>query len=282
MSENTTLYDAIDEARQITQQEIEKQENKGKKIFENFATIISLSIVGLTLILYSYYRGYGEVYNIPPSVFPLKLEMFMPIAIQVLGLMIYIVYYIASRKTDNVLKRNRINPLRILYGTLIVSTLLNSNNINYLWGGIACLIIAIALPLAIEIILFFANKPKKNKEITDSEKRFKVEELIYSRFVYTYHSKFGLAFLIIMLILAPHVGRIKAKANLEYQTVIQNDTHYVIIIDYDDKVLVQNANEGKNILTIYTDSYSYLNKENLNITYKKYDKVIIDKEQNDG
>ena len=278
MSENLTLYDAIDEAKEIIQHEEKNQENKGKKIFENFATIISLAIVSLTLILYSYYRGYGEVYNIPPSVFPLKLEMFMPIAIQVLGLTIYIIYYIASRKTDKVLKRNRINPLRILYGMLIVSTLLNSNNINYLWGGVVCLIIAIALPLAIEIFLFFVNKPRKNKEIANSEKRFKVEDFIYSRFVYTYYSKFGFAFLIIMLILAPHIGRIKARADLEYQTLIQNEIQYVIIVDYDDKLLVQHANEEKNVLTIYTDSYSYINKENLNIIYKKYDKVIIQKE----
>ena len=275
MSENPTLYDAIDEAKEIIQHEEKNQENKGKKIFENFATIISLAIVSLTLILYSYYRGYGEVYNIPPSVFPLKLEMFMPIAIQVLGLAIYIIYYIASRKTDKVLKRNRINPLRILYGTLIVSTLFNSNNINYLWGGVVCLIIAIALPLAIEFFLFFVNKPKKNKEITDLEKRFKIEDFIYSRFVYTYYSKFGFAFLIIMLILAPHIGRIKANANLEYQTFIQNDTTYVIIVDYDDKVLVQKGCEAKNVLTIHTDSYSYINKEKINISYKKYDNVTI-------
>lgn len=278
MSENPTLYDAFDEAKEIIQHEEKNQENKGKRIFENFATIISLAIVSLTMILYSYYSGYGEVYNIPPSVFPLKLEMFMPIAIQVLGLATYIIYYIASRKTDKVLKRNRINPLRILYGTLIVSTLLNSNNINCLWSGVVCLIISVALPLVIEIFLFFVNKPKKDKEITDSEKWFKVEDFIYSRFVYTYYFKFGFVFLIIMLILAPNIGRVKARADLEYQTLIQNDMQYVIIVDYDDKLLVQRASEEKNVLTIYTDSYSYINKENLNIIYKKYDKVIIEKE----
>ena len=100
--------------------------------------------------------------------------------------------------------------------------------------------------------------------------------------MYTYYFKFGIAFLAIAVVLAPYVGEIKAKANLEYQTFADSDIQYAIIVDYNDKVLVQRSKEENDVLTIYADSYSYVSKEDLSITYKKYEEVIINKEQNNG
>jgi len=115
----TTKSKAVLEARDKTKEYEEKKNKAVGEMIKNAAAVLSVLAVVFLIILYAYYRGYYSVFNIPANYFNLDLRNYLPVAIQMCGLFIYFVHYYATIKTDKILKKRRINFLRVFLGIFI-------------------------------------------------------------------------------------------------------------------------------------------------------------------
>lgn len=73
----TTIKDAALEAQKIVEPFAQTHASRLKSLLNNAATIISLSIVALTMLLFAYNQGYASVYHLPVNVIPLNLETYL-------------------------------------------------------------------------------------------------------------------------------------------------------------------------------------------------------------
>lgn len=272
---NLTKQDVVIEAIEKTRGIRETEQKNTKKAFENIAAIISILAIFLSIVLYAYNSGYCKVFNLPAHCVPIDLKRYLPFAINMIGLLLYVLYYITLYKADKVLEKNRINIMRIFYGVLIVLTFINYNLICNVIGTIWTFIISFTLPFIIELLLYFLKRPKKNKLVSKEERKPLLEGSIYDVLFYNSYIKSGTFILILAVMLASPFGQLKAKAANQYQTFSYNDTLYAVIVDYDDKVLVQEIIETEKTLTIKTDYYLYIPKDTVTFSYNKYDDVII-------
>lgn len=158
---NLTKQDVAIEAIEKTRDIRETEEKNTKKAFENIAAIISILAIFLSIVLYAYNSGYCKVFNLPAHCVPIDLKRYLPFAINMIGLLLYILYYFAQYKTDKVLEKNRINFMRIFYGVIIVLTFINYNLISNVIGTTWTFIISFTLPFIIELLLYFFKRPKK-------------------------------------------------------------------------------------------------------------------------
>ena len=181
------------------------------------------------------------------------------------------------------LANGKFNFRAVICGAIVSLTLLNNYYFNRVVGSIACIAISIIVPIIIELILLFKYKKKCNdkpndpKMKTNKEKTEKVkkEEFVWNRIFYILYVKNGLFVLAVCILLAPVVGMISARANPNYQTCKYDSKTYAIIVEYEDSVLVQEADVCDNTITILTNSYRYLPKESLEIKFSTYDVVLI-------
>lgn len=274
MSEPTKddFFQEANEKIEPIKKEIESQK---KKLLENAAVIISTSVIALSVILYGFNTGYCRVFNLPSSAMTLDIKRLVPLAFNLLCNVIYVLFIISSFKADRAFKKNRINYLRILWGSIAISHLLSlSNAYSYLgkWIGV---VLSWLIPTLIELLLFMISKPKRTKPAVETEHKIVIEDFVEDSIFHTYYFKCGLFLVIIPIVLAPLCGEFCAKAEREYQTFLLENSTYAVIVDYTDKVLVQQACEQGNTLAINADNYSFFEKNNVTYQFKKYENVII-------
>lgn len=275
--EHPTKRDAFLEAKKIISPHEHDQQKTRKVILENAAAIISVLVVGLSLVLYAYNGGYCKVFNLPVEVLPLEIDQYLPVAVQLVGVSVYILYYISLVKTERLLEKRRFSLLRIMYGYLIIGNIFTANHFDNIIGKWWSLAIYFGIPFLIELLLYRMKKPSKNKEVSDMEKRMLTEDFVFNRIFYSYYVQCGIFIVAIALIFAPLIGKTSAKANLNYQLCEIDNQLYAVIVDYDSTVLVQKAKEIKDKLVINNESYEYVQKEDLELVYCEYEKVIIQK-----
>ncbi len=272
-----TKNDVVKEALGKTDAEIKKNKKKTRKVFDSIAAIISISVIVLSIIMYSYYNGYCKVFNIPTKIIPINIKDCLPFAINIVGVLIYVLYYIAYIKTDRIVGKNKVNVFRIFYGYIILCTLLFDNNIDNLIGKIWSMVIPLLIPIAIEVFVYFAKRPKKPKDNNVDDPNSLLEEYVFNIFMYNSYIKYGMFIFILLVLLAGPFGGLSAKAEDRYQICTFDNISYAVIVDYDDKVLVEEVKEIKNKLIINTKTYRYIDKESIEFEYKEFDKVTIDK-----
>ena len=90
-----------------------------------------------------------------------------------------------------------------------------------------------------------------------------------------YYIKYGIFLVVLPVAFGPLLGEFSAKAEREYQTCVVQDTTYAVVVDYSDRVLVQQATEENGVLTIDTSRYFYFDKNDLILRYSKYEGVTI-------
>lgn len=275
---NLTKQDVAIEAIEISKPFEKQQKGVLKEIWGNIATIISLSVICLFIVLFAYNTGFCDVFNLPVEVMPLDIKNYIELAVQCMGMTVWVVYSIAYKNTDKILNKNRYNVLCVLYGCVFILRLLNNYHFYNILGTIWCIVIAIAIPAIVEFVMFFSRKQPKNKTISSAEKELEKETNIFYRQIYNVFIKNGLFVFVIIILLAPIIGEISAKANMEYQTFEHENQTYVIIVEYSDSFLVQKADIEKNHLTIYTNNYLYLSKENRLLSYDEFKEITIKKE----
>lgn len=273
--EDTTINDVAREAQRIVEPFAQTHTSRLKSLLNNVATIISLLIIVLTMLLFAYNQGYSSVYHLPAKVIPIDIKMYLSLAVNIAMLSTYIFYYIACKNSDRLLGKKRINFLAVFYGTIIILTLLNKYNLGRFIGPITCIVIAVIVPIMVELIPRFLKKNCSDKVVDSSAKELKKEEFVWNQILYLLFVKNGIFVLAVCACLAPLVGEISAKANPNYQTCNYNSESYAVIVEYEDRVLVQRADIYDSQITIYTNSYLFLPKDLLEISYSTYDLVLI-------
>ena len=263
------------EAAARVSDEIEESKEK-TRLLHNGAILVSIITVLLLTVLYAYKQGYLKVYRIPAECIVLDLKSYIPFLIQICSVMLYFLWYVISFKTEKVLKKNRFNFMRLLYGTVILLILEQANNINAVIGFRGVLVISITVPVAMEILIFTARIPKKNKLLDEVTYQMRLEDRIGDMLFYRYFIKGGLLLIVIAIMSAQIWGGLMARSKDEYQLCVRNEEHYAVVYDYGDSVLAQLACEDQDKLTIDTSSYTYINKADTTFFHKKYEQVLIE------
>lgn len=275
--EHPTKRDAFLEAKQLVSPHEYEQKKTRKVILENAAAIISVLVAGLSLVLYAYNGGYCKVFNLPVEVLPLEIDQYLPVAVQLVGVSVYILYYVSLVKTERLLDKRRFSFLRIMYGYLIISNIFTANHFDDLIGKWWSIAVYLGIPILFELLFYRMKMPTKNEEVSDTEKKILTEDYVFNRIFYSYYVQCGIFIVAIALIFAPLIGKTSAKANLNYQLCEIDNQLYAVIVDYDSTVLVQKAKEINDKLVINNESYEYVQKEDLEFVYCEYEKVIIQK-----
>lgn len=282
--EPPTIRDAAQEAQKVVKPFEQKQRERLKKLLNNAATIITIFIVALTMVLFAFNRGYASVYDLPSEIFPVDIKQYLSISTDLALLLTYVFYYLAHKSADQVLVKRQFNFLAVLYGFLIILTLQNEYYFGRILGQHICVIIAIIIPVTVEIMSIIRRKrldrgKRQGDKIIDTvTKELKKEDFVWSEIFYSMYIKSGIAVFVICIGFAPWIGSISAKANPYYQTCIYDAKTYAVVVEYDDKVLVQEAKIDENTITISTSSYRYLPKDILELSYDTYDSVQIQKD----
>lgn len=259
---------------------IKKQIERNKKnLLENAAVIISFSVIALSVVLYGFNTGYSRVFNLPSSTLSLEIKRLVPLAFTLFNNVIYVLFIISSFKADRVFKKNRINYLRILWGSITISHFLSLCNAYSFFGKWIGILLSWFLPTLVELSIFVIKKPKRTTPMSEMKHKLVLEDFVEDSIFYTYYFKCGLFFVLIPIVLAPLCGEFCAKAGREYQTCLLENSTYAVIVDYTDRVLVQKACEQGDTLVINTDSYSLFEKSNVTFQFKKYENVIINSDK---
>ena len=243
------------EAREKIKPVINETEGKKNKLFENVAAIISLAVIVFSIVLYAYNTGYCRVFNLPPEVMSLDMKRFLPLAVQLFGITTFLLSYISSLKADRALKKNCFNLTRILWGACIVLHFLSANNFTVWIGNWWSFLLALLIPLLAEVMLYWAKRPKKDRKVDEVAHQIVLEDAVHDSIFYTYYFKYGIFLVVLPMVFAPMLGEFSAKAQREYQTCVVQEVTYAVIVDYEDKALVQHAVVQENALQIDTGSY---------------------------
>lgn len=250
-------------------------EDRKKKLVENAAAIISFSVIALSIILYAFNTGYCKVFHLPTEAMSLDMTRLLPLVFQILSIATFILLYISSLKADRALKRSRFNFVRIIWGAFIVSHFFSVNNVPSVIGKWWNLLLTYLIPVLVETMIYWAKKPKKATKVTEAEHQTVLEDTVQDSIFATYYIKCGIFAIALPFIVAPMLGEFSANAEREYQTCVINDVTYAVVVDYEDKVLVQQAIEQDETLQIDTSSFTYFDKKDIVLQYKEYTSVSI-------
>ena len=274
-----TQYTNVDSARKAAELtkplEVEK-EKKRTHLLNNAATYISILVFALSVVLYSYNKGFSSVYSIPVNAMPIDIKSYIPIAVQVIGVMMWILYYVSMVQQEKALNKRKFNLLRVMYGFSIIHILMSYNQLDRLLGTIWSLVIPLLISLLFESGLYFFRRPVKRKAIDESTYKMRIEDYVFDRILSSYLVRYGLCFLVIAVIFAEPIGRLSAKAKCDYQICFYDDKAFAVILEYDDRVLVQQATTvNENTLYIDISNYRYIEKDGLKLINQKYEKVSL-------
>lgn len=266
----------IQEALDKTKFEEEKIKENSKYLIENLAIIFSISTVFIFLVLYSFNKGYYRAYNIAESCITVDLTDFLPVALQLCGVYIYIVFYLVQLKKDKILKRKRLNFLRVLYGELVVNYVLTNAQVGTLIGAVPVLLVSIAIPMLIELFWWLLKMPRKNKMYSKVEKQLVLEGMIEDRMLYLINNKYALGIMVIIITFASMWGNICAKAKKEYQIFEKEGTSYAVIIDQGESIIAEKIHKENDMLFIDATCYMYVAKEDKIFYVEQYSNVKIE------
>ena len=277
--ESSTILDALLEARTLTAPIENEQHKKYKNFLLNVVSTITIIAVGLTWVLFVYNKGYASIYKLPALAMPLDLRVYLPFATKMVPVFIYVVYYIAFKYSDKVFKKKGFNWGAVAYGFIIVKMVLSNFYFERVVGQFGSSFIAAATSLIVETIPFLIKKTDNrinlDKKIDDQMKQIKMEDYIWNRIIYFLLFRCGLFVMFICVVFAPFVGKLAAIAKPEYQICTYDTQTYAVIIDYEDKVLVERAYIEDNSIVIATQNYRYLQKDSLELSFCTFDSVVI-------
>ncbi|MBQ5991438.1 MAG: hypothetical protein IJL62_02705 [Clostridia bacterium] len=290
-----TMKDVAIEAESITRPFEEKTKKQRKFVVENATAIIAFLTIGLLIILFAYNKGFYGVYNVPVECIPVDLKSYLPIAIQGISVLVWVIMIISYFKTDIALNRYKFNFVRVLYGHMVLMNIMIANNYNILLnkveiaipstnrvfplGRILFIIIPAFVSIGVELIILFLRKPRKNTNLSKQEFAMKRHDFVFSRFFRSYYK--GWIFIFVMAVLAvPILGKLSAKAKREYQIITVDEATYAVIFTETDRFLVQSATVQDKLLMIDTSSFRYYDKDAGDVRYLQFDEVVLDRTYN--
>lgn len=265
----------IGDVLEKTKCEEDKIEKRSEHFWNNSATIISLITILLFLIVYAYNCGFYKAYNIDLDCIEVEITDFLPAAMKLCGICIYIVFYLVQISKDKIIKKQSINLLRVLYGVCILNYIAMGANIDNLIGGVALMIIVFLISLLFEIFWCKKSKQKVDRKYNSEEKQSIIEGMIEDRIFYLLYNRYMLGIAVSIVLFASLWGGLSAKAKNEYQIFESEEVKYAVIIDRKDYVIAEKVIEEEDKLFIDGTSYAFFSKDNKIFHIEKYSCVDV-------
>lgn len=274
--EDISKKEIIGEVLEKTKYEENKIEKTSKYFWNNSATIISLITILLFLIVYAYDCGFYKAYNIDLDCIEVEITDFLPVAMKLCGMCIYIVFYLVQISKDKIIKKQSINLLRIIYGAYILNYIALGANVDNLIGGVTLLIMVFLISLLVEILWWKNSKRKADRKYNSEEKQSIIEGMIEDRIFYLIYNRYMLGIAVSIVLFASLWGGLSAKAKNEYQIFESEEVKYAVIIDRKDYIIAEKVTEEEDRLFINGASYTFFSKENKAFRIKEYSCVEIE------
>ena len=277
--EDTTKRDVISDAKDRVTTFSKAADSKTKKIIECFAIITTVVTIALYVVLYAYKTGYLDVFGIPASCVKVNLVDYLPALYRICAVSIYIVWYVISKKTFEIIGSIDMEPIRVMYGYYVVLYLSEPFGIYKNLPAVFKIIIPLCVSLIVELVLYFKKKPRKNSKkdsnsVSKKEYALILENTVHDLLLSRYYNT-GVFIVILAVTLAPILGRASAKNNESFQLCDVDNEAYAVIADYGDTIIAQKAKENDNQIEINTSSYTFFAKDNIEFTYNQYNNVLL-------
>ena len=201
----TTKKEVVEKAAKKMQPYKEHSKKTIHTFVGHAGTIISVSVIVFSLILFAYNNGFCRVYHLPVTVIPINLNNLLYAAYQLCGLSYYIIAYISYIKTDNILSYKRIHFLRLFVGVFILAWTMYINNFQNVIGG-WYLLIALVIPLLFELLYYHKKIRIKDKPLSVEEGQMYLEDVINASVKRNLLISFGLIIVIVPTLISPSFG----------------------------------------------------------------------------
>lgn len=275
-SANKTIADAYGDAEIRIKPIEDKALNKKHSLLNNAAIILSLISIYLMALLYAYDLGVYEVYKIPVNYSDIDIRRFLPLLVSGIGIYVCIGYYAGSIKYDYIIKKNTFKFSRLLWGCVVLLTILS----RYLNNEKLLILLSLLFPILFELMFFLyllINKRDTKKETLSSQKyEMKVNEIIADHFVFFHMKKPIVAFCILLMIFAPFWSSFLSRQKTIYETLKINNCNYVIVSKAGENAYIETYDVCGDSAIIHTDEYMKISISEHKIRLVKFDKVEIE------
>lgn len=253
----------IEKAKEIISPLTVGENKTRKKLTGSFAIITTIVTIVAYVVLYSYKVGYCGVFNIPSECVRVDLRDYLPALVQLSGISMYVIWYVLYIKTDIAFRRAKFNLVRVSYGFLIIYLLFSMNGLLKNMPSYRVLLIVSSIAFSIEIVIYFFLKFKGFKDVKKENEKIAIENAIYDLLLYNTVIRNGVLFMLFAVIIASLTGRVLARNTTSFQTFSKDDKEFAVIVDYGEKVVVQEVQIDDDQIAILTRNYSYLSKEDI-------------------
>ena len=267
--------DLPDNARKQIEEEKERYKEKMQLLMRYWATIASAAVIILSIIQYSYKLGVCQVFRLPISSISIKLNDYIPAVALLCGIAVYIADCLIALKIRQMESKKHFNLIRMAWGTAMVFILLflildyNSKSL------LRVLLISAILPLVIEVLLWIRIRTHIREAVRKTY-RDRLKNNAGGRPFYRYCIKPGIICTLILILLIPLAAKFITVNKHSYEICTIENESYAVVLDYSDDVLIQPALIEADSLTIYTDSYKYVSRTDIDgFIFQRFDKVII-------
>lgn len=273
---NKTIVDAYLDAEQRVKPIDNKELIRKQFVWSNAAIIISLLSIYLMALLYAYDYGIYEVYKIPVNYSDIDLRRFLPLLVSGIGLYVCIGYYTGSIKYDLIMKKNMSIFPRVLWGFVVLSSILSQYFNNKTLLTLLSILIPVLFELLFSLWLFLINRDVKYEALPSRKYEIKVNELVADHFIFSHMKKPIVVICILLIVFAPFWASFLSRQKTVYETLTINNCNYVIVSKVGENAYIETYELCGDSAIIHTEEYMKISVSDHKIRLAKFNKVEIE------
>ena len=199
------------------------------------------------------------------------------------GMALYIIDCMVALRLQHKEDKTPFSLFRIFLGAsmlyLVLYLILNDNSDN-----LFCLfLISIVPPLVIEFLIRSKSLLHVKEKVEKIFSRHWQTEEAEEKLFYKYYIRPGLICIMIVVLLTPFVSQIITKSKNVYEICTIDKKDYAVVLNKADDVVVQPAVIEADSLTIYTDSYRFVSRTDIDaFLCQRFKNVIITEGRNEN
>ena len=275
--------DSYEKSREILNEEKTKYTEKMRLLFTNWTGIVSVSVVILSYLLYTYKYGICNIFHLPINAVSIRITEYVPVVVFFFGTVLYVIDCMVALRLQHKEEKTPFSLFRIFLGAsmiyLVLYLILNDNSNN-----LFCLfLISIVPPLVIEFLIRSKSLLHVKEKVEKIFNRHWQTEEAEEKLFYKYYIRPGLICITIVILLTPFFSQIITKSKKVYEICTIDKKDYAVVLNKADDVVVQPAVIEADSLTIYTDSYRFVSRTDIDaFLCQRFKNVIITEGRNEN
>jgi len=264
-----------EEPRDLLKEEKARYKEIFHLVVNNWAKIASAAVIVLSYIQYAYKYGICKVFSLPISAVTISLTDYIPAVAILFAIVLYVTDCFITLNPKNIDGKPRFSLFRIICGTAVafmaLSIAFNDGSVSLL----LLLLISVVPPLIIEFLL--RNRSLKAvREKVEKSHRYRLKSAAEDKLFYKHFVRPVLIVVLIVILLIPIFSGIVTSHKDFYEICTIDDNNYAVILSSADSVVVQPAVIEGDSLTIYTGSFRYVAKTDIEeFVFMRLDQVTI-------